>query len=127
MATTLIETFSPVAFFLPRYEAFYKKHGDRSENMITRHYSEIQIDGAFTKAMEDLKGARSDVQRVIKKELGRDARRVKIDSLDFVEFDSGNVTHANAVYHVVLAGPPHLLRSVRSYFGYKSEDLDEPA
>ena len=53
--------------------------------------------------------ATAAVKKQIKASLGKDAKHVQFTAPEFVETDSGNVTHAGAYYNVKFKGPENLL------------------
>ena len=64
------------------------------------------------------------VEQMVRKDMGKAARNIRMRVDGFVETDSGNIGHANAYYAVVLVGGAAAVSKVaRRVFGYEPEDL----
>lgn len=73
-------------------------------------------------AFDDSENDHGAVEKVVLQDLKDilkgDARKVKIVDTTFLEHDSGNWTHANAMFEVELEGPQDLITKFeKEYFG----------
>lgn len=79
---------------------------------------------AFELAAEDLESARDEIESEIQDFIGkRQAAKLRIGNVEFVEFDSGNISHAGAHYKGEIAGPKEVLTALKKVL--KKEGLME--
>ncbi len=93
---------------LPAEDYFKQGPNDDYDNAV-----EVAFDGA----RDDVNRAIKDGKEEIKELLGWKRFRPILDvSVHMVEFDSGNVTHANAIWNVIVKGPAELISQLEAAF-----------